>query len=180
MPETIWTPNEEDILSGQEGYIHYLGGVAIIVAPRSRFSRSFYEGELDKDNIEDTLIGAEQLMLEGLKWVIAFANPPELRTALVSRAQYNFKQAQPNMRRIVASTYKERADRIDHISPAMYGLQPAPVVNSEVIYKLVSRGNLGELHSIRLLDDIPPARDFKKLLELRSMSGRGRVKRHQF
>lgn len=159
-------------MCGEEEYIRYLGGVAILTAPRSRFSRSIYEGQLNHVKLEELLTDAEDLMVSGLKGVIAFANMPEDRTALYARAQWKYQQARPNMRKIVESTYRDQSYRVGRISEVVFDFQPAPIVGNETIYKLLCHGHYSKLKTASLLDRVPPSRYFKNLIANRNLSDR--------
>ncbi len=163
-----WQPNAEDLRNGQEAYIRYLGGVAIINDPWSPFARGIHQRQ---DNPEDLLTivnHAELLIYRGLQKVITFANPPDHRRNMIKTGS-RFNEALPNMRKIIDTTCSDFAERLDAINPALRLAQPAPILD-RYMYGHFAHCRLYKIGTRRLLGGLLPAVDFESILAGRTLA----------
>jgi hypothetical protein len=164
---TGWQPNSECIQIGQEAYIQYLSGVAILNTPYSSFARgTIGEGIEHPDAI---ILHSEQLMYDGLRSVIAQANPPAMRADLQKYAEHRFFEALPVMLRIVDSAYTAQGVRINSMNAAFPYLRPMPAYD-ESMYHHLCHSRKGKIRTRTLLDGIQEAAIFSDALTKRCIS----------
>jgi hypothetical protein len=152
-----WNPSVQESRLGQEGYLHYLAGLAILNTPSSQFALDLL-GQGERTS-EDVIVAAESLMYRGLQSVIKYSNPP----GSLADARGGFNEALPRMFHIVDSTYELHEDRIGSINHAFYGIRPAPMF-VEGYYKMLCDGNRTKILTSHLLDGILPAVQFTDVL----------------
>lgn len=155
-----WRPSVEVTRFGQESYIDYLGGLALVHTPDSTFSQHLL-GQSSREP-EAILAHAERVMVSGLRGVIWAANPPEPRGGLV-QAEGNYSVALPHMQYTIKSAFDTHGKRIDTINDMFFTLQPTPVL-SGTVYKHLCHGRGNLLLTTMLLGAYPPAGVFEALV----------------
>lgn len=161
-----WQPSPEEIHLGQESYIRYLGGVAILNAPHHQVSEALLASVAEED-VEAAILRAEDLLYNGLRGVIKYANSPVARHW--AQAEHGFGAALPHMIEIVDGTYERHARRLDRINPAFNALRPAPMYD-ETTYHSLCHANRGRLYTERLMDGVQSAAIFRPKLAGRRLT----------
>lgn len=164
-------PTQAELQAAEEGYIHYLTGVAVLHAPES--TCSIHARELPADN-ESIIVHAEKLIYDGLQDVIRFANSREVRSNMAV-LEHRFDDALPHLLETQSRTYRRHEHRLRGLNPAFEWLRPFPL-RDESVYRYVCHGRLGKLTTIRLLDGIAPAKELEYLLSDRTLRNLSAVK----
>jgi hypothetical protein len=170
MSETDWTPSEDELRSGQESYIRYIGGLMLLHDPDSLMSQALM-GTLPPGP-ESTLAvveHAEALMYHGLKEMIVVANPPEYHP--VSRAENRHAQALPVLRDIVDATCDQHTERLEAINFAITVARPMPLAR-QGLYKAICHGRRDKISTSSLMDVFIPNTWFKPVIAGRHIHAR--------
>jgi hypothetical protein len=161
-----YRPNPEELRLGSEAYIRYLGGVSVIhnpyETPELHNLDPRHEGELlVRDGV--------QRMLDGIRGVISYANPPAPRGGRqgLNRLQSSshYIRALPFMLEMADVAYAEHGDRIRDLSRALSSLRPMAMIDRDV-YGKVCKGQFDHLHIDQLLDRVAPARHLREFTEM--------------
>lgn len=150
-----WRPDPEDQRAGQEAYIRYLGGVALLHDPESELAQSIVGSHVQLDTYEGmnaAVRHAETVMFHNLQDVVRMANPPDFRTPL-SSAERRYKEALPHIHQIVDSTFQSQGGRLEVLDTALQLIRPMPLVK-EAMYKHVCHPHREKIRTLRLMDDI--------------------------
>lgn len=153
-----WFTTQEVQSLGQEGYLRYLAGIAIINFPSGKFARGVL-GEGTKGPL-DVLVWGEEQMVTGLADVIRAANPPDddLLTA-----EHHFDEALPLMRQLVTTSFISAGDQIKRMNKAFNALRPLAVANGKT-YRSICHGNYNRLRTVDLMGGIQPASMFMNFM----------------
>lgn len=161
-----FNPTEQEQLRGREGYTRYLIGAVILHNPSHL--QELHGRELDPEKDKRIIVlYAESLMLGGLKNVIRFANPPDVRGALANM-EGRYLEAFPNMQATVDSTFEHDNERVNKLNSGLSILRPAPMLD-ETIYGYICHSRLAKLSTLRLLDSFLPADELVDILRGRTL-----------
>jgi hypothetical protein len=142
MQQEIWKPNEYDKILACQGYVQYATSISILNDP-VEYKQLHGQEVVNEDNRERIYLHAHDMMLNGLKSVIKYANPPELRSKLLKMEKV-FEDALPNMIDTVNDSYKNHGDRLDKINPWLRILRPLPITE-KIIYGYVCHSRVEKL-----------------------------------
>ncbi|MGH7195830.1 MAG: hypothetical protein ACREGA_03565 [Candidatus Saccharimonadales bacterium] len=163
----LWQPSQEDLASGQESYVRYLGGLAILHEPKGDFAAGLLGVDFFEHDYEEypewAVAHAETLMYQGLRGVILAANPPESRSP-IAQLEHNYAAAIPHIRQTVASICKLQPERLDQINPTIKIFRPMPAANQS-IYKSICHSRLEKIQTEDLLEGFLPAPVFTIILD---------------
>jgi hypothetical protein len=159
----VFVPTPSDELLAKEGYIRYLAGVSYLHAPLDTADLHGFELPTDKMQL---IYKAEDLILEGLKQVITFANKPGDRSRLVNMEE-SYDQAAIHMMKTVETVFEFERDREEMLFPAVNLFRPAPMLNQQT-YKYICHSRMGKLTTFKLMDGVFPAQSLMPDLEKRS------------
>jgi len=149
-----WFTSQEVQSLGQNGYLQYLAGIAIINAPSGKVAHGML-GEGTRSPVEILVWGEEQ-MLEGLADVIRATNPPDYD---LLRAEHNFDAALPLMEQVVDRTFMAKRDQIKRMNKAFNALRPLATADGNV-YRSICHGNQTRLQTVALMRGVQPAAMF--------------------
>lgn len=153
-----WFTTQEVQSLGQDGYLRYLAGIAIINSPSGKFAHGVL-GEGTRGPL-DVLVWGEQQMIDGLADVIRAANPPDddLLTA-----EHQFDDALPLMRQIVSISFMSVGAQIKRMNKAFDALRPLAVANGKT-YRSICHGNYNRLRTVDLMGGVQPASMFMNFM----------------
>jgi hypothetical protein len=168
MSESIPQLTIDMLHDGAEGYVRYAGGVALLHDPDSDFSQSMLIGidQTDPESSERIVIHAEDLMLSGLRTVVARANSTPSDRGLAA-FEHRYYEARSGIQSIVSEAYKD-TDRLDLLGAAVAALRPNPLRDIS-IYKALCHGRMHKLHTVRLMDGILPHDYYRDLVAGRTL-----------
>lgn len=164
MNAELWTPSAEDMESGQDAYIRYIGGLMLLHDPENDVSQGVIGDAWREATVtdEEVVVQAENIMYRSLRIMIFRTNPPDFRSPL-SSAESRHDQASPHIRSIVAKVCESKAKRLDEINPAIKSMRPMPLADP-AIYAYLCHGRRYKIQTRRLLDDFMPAPLFSSIL----------------
>jgi hypothetical protein len=154
MSVELWIPSECDARSGQEAYIHYIGGLMLLHDPDSEISQAHIGLAAQDETFREVVITtAEELMYQGLKGIILHASPPERRP--VSLAESAHEETLPTIWNIVDEACTRQESRLNVISPAIAVGRPMPLIDL-AIYKAICHGRRKNLQTRKLMGMFMP------------------------
>ena len=113
--------------------------------------------EVDRDNLAEIVVIAEEIIEHGLTNVIRFAHPPGSRESL-GKMEGLYSEALPHMRETVERAYsiKSASNRLRVLNPLFIPLRPAPMLEKPV-YNSVCHSRLHRSHLLKLMGQFQPA-----------------------
>lgn len=163
----------EELACGQDAYLYYLGGLAILHSPYGGYSRSTFGDNLPENPAgfmeyrEPVVAHAEELMVEGLFRVIAVSNRLEPGQA-IGAAEGSYKTASPNFLRIVNTTCESLKGRVEAIDLDLALPRPMPLRKYRT-YTYLCHSRKSEIYTKKLLDNILPSELFGTVLDGRTV-----------
>lgn len=163
-----WTPSSADMLVGQESYVAYLGGVALLQDPSGELAQGLLgPAAYSEGDAELVVQHAEDIMHRSLRNVLLSASPESQRN--LTAAEHNFALILPHIQRIVRATCRERKMQLDLMNPAFRILPPMPLTNPQ-IYGHFCHGRKTHLRTTHLISPYFAAPELQHILANRTLS----------
>ena len=163
-----WIPSSADMLVGQESYVAYLGGVALLQDPSGELAQGLLGAAAYSEGDAELVVQhAEDIMHRNLRNVLLSASPESQRN--LTAAEHNFALTLPHIQRIVRATCRERKMQLDLMNPAFRILPPMPLTNPQ-IYGHFCHGRKTHLRTTHLISPYFAAPELQHILANRTLS----------
>lgn len=161
-----------DLRLAEDAYLTYALGVAMLLDEKNEVNMAVNGSLLDTGNVGVIVLQAEVFMLDGLRQVIKFAHPPEMRGYLAGLDKLH-AEALPHMIAAVDRVLDSRTEELMRLH-AGYDFRQPRVMNSESVYNNICHSNLDRLPTRRLLDGFVSDPAFDHVLEGRKLTHAGK------
>jgi hypothetical protein len=144
-----YDPSDYEKARADEGYIHYLGGIAMINDPFAT-EALHYLNPKNTRHLEPILEEADSWLWGGLRQVVLYAHPLEIREHSGKIMGKRFKEAKEHMESTVSRVLNGPAQRIEHIKPEIIAVRPQAMLNPK-IYSHLCYPRQDKLNAERIL-----------------------------
>lgn len=160
-------PTDTELRLSEDAYLMHATGIAMLRDPDNEVNMAINSNEAVHVDPEAIVLRAEVLIFEGLRQVVRFANPKNLRTNLL-KLEPRFREALPYMIDTVDRVVQTRTEELIRLDSAFDYIAPKAMAN-ETVYKHLCH-HTEKLFTNRLCGGLVPAPVFEQILQGRTLA----------